>query len=647
MRMTRNRVFGIVGTLGVVWLTAVFGATGYAAGEGESVLTGRITEASGEPMEGVIVSARRFGGTFTTSVFTDAAGEYYFPYLGEGKYNIWAQAVGYDAGIVEGVTLNPSVHRQNFALGPLEDFARQLRGDEWVASLPEETAHDRKMKEVFRLNCLGGCHSPSHALKDRFDERSWKVIIDKMSRISTPGTYSLAEDRNVAPLMHYYKDQLAEYLARVRGPVPMALELKPRPRPQGEETLAVFREYDSSPPGFGVPLYNDGSLWQLGPANKTDIKNMGPLRATVDLDGNPWFTGRGRGYWTIAKIDWKTGKITPYKVTAENSESVANGGEIITDRQGVIWTFAAGKLVKIDRAGEMELITIPDAEEIRRTQGTTVPAGSVGKERIWWEHRYQPVCSNGLCENPPTTFYMYEPSTDRWAVYDNPPAPAGTPAFSNVYNVTSMGDADGNGWWAQFATDVIVKADGSAPGKVVTIKIPERRNSAWDLFTGDDRKIFEMMGGSEPHTRGVPYQHSIRMVGAGPGPTDSMWGVGWFSDDLIRVNIRTHELTVYDAPARDCGSYQTWTDPHGDVWTVCQSSAHIRRFNPQTEEWLIYDLPTLNIEAHAMNLAPDLVDGRVRMVIPSWTNSKTIVMDVRTPEDVAALKAEVQGATAQ
>ena len=647
MRMTRSRVFAIVGTLGVVWLTAVFGATGYAQGEGESVLTGRITEASGEPMEGVVVSARRFGGTFTTSVFTDAAGEYYFPHLGEGRYNIWAQAVGYDAGIVEGVTLSPSVHRQDFALGPLEDFERQLRGDEWVASLPAETAHDRKMKEVFRLNCLGGCHSPSHALKDRFDERSWKIIIDKMSRIATPGTYTLAEDRNVAPLMHYYKDQLAEYLARVRGPVPMELELKPRPRPEGEETLAVFREYDSSPPGFGVPLYNDGSLWQLGPANKTDIKNMGPLRATVDLDGNPWFTGRGRGYWTIAKIDWKTGKITPYKVTGENSDSAVNGGEIITDRQGVVWTFAAGKLVKIDRAGEMELITIPDADEIRRTQGTTVPADSVGRERIWWEHRYQPVCSNGLCENPATTLYMYEPSTGRWAAYDNPPAPAGTPAFSNVYNVTSMGDADGNGWWAQFATDVIVKADGSTPGKVDTIKLPERRNSEWDLFTGDDRKVFEIMGGSEPHTRGVPYQHSIRMVGAGPGPTDSMWGVGWFSDDLIRVNIRTHELTVYDAPARDCGSYQTWTDPHGDVWTVCQSSAHIRRFNPRTEEWLIYDMPTLNIEAHAMNVAPGLVDGRVRMVIPSWTNSKTIVMDVRTPEDVAALKAEVQGATAQ
>ena len=62
---------------------------------------------------------------------------------------------------------------------------------------------------------------------------------------------------------------------------------------------------------------------------------------------------------------------------------------------------------------------------------------------------------------------------------------------------------------------------------------------------------------------------------------------------------------------------------------------------------MIYDLPTMNIEAHAMGVAPGLVDGRVRLVVPSWTNSKTIMMDVRTPEDIAALKAEVRKAPAQ
>jgi hypothetical protein len=240
---------------------------------------------------------------------------------------------------------------------------------------------------------------------------------------------------------------------------------------------------------------------------------------------------------------------------------------------------------------------------------------------------------------------MYEPATGRWAVYDNPPAPDGMLAFSDAYNVTQIGDADGNGWWAQFGTDVIVKADGSVPGKVVSIKIPERNNPAWALFTGDDRKIFEIMGGSEPHTRGMPNQHSIRMVGAGPGPTDSVWGMGWFSSDLIRVNIRTHKLTVYKAPMPDCASYKAMVDPQGYVWNICQSAEHFRKFDPKTATWMRYDMPTVNIEAHDMGVAPVLVDGRVRVVAPSWTNSKVIVMDVRTREDVAALKAAVQKAS--
>ena len=48
-----------------------------------------------------------------------------------------------------------------------------------------------------------------------------------------------------------------------------------------------------------------------------------------------------------------------------------------------------------------------------------------------------------------------------------------------------------------------------------------------------------------------------------------------------------------------------------------------------------------------MAVAPVLIDGRVRVAVPAWSNSKMIVMDVRTEEDVQALRAEVQRAGAQ
>src|ERR1700722_11805707 len=71
-----------------------------AAGNGV-LLTGMVKAAQGEKMAGVTVSARADGSDITTSVFTDADGNYFFPRLAEGNYRVWAQATGYDAGRAE------------------------------------------------------------------------------------------------------------------------------------------------------------------------------------------------------------------------------------------------------------------------------------------------------------------------------------------------------------------------------------------------------------------------------------------------------------------------------------------------------------------------------------------------------------------
>jgi hypothetical protein len=237
---------------------------------------------------------------------------------------------------------------------------------------------------------------------------------------------------------------------------------------------------------------------------------------------------------------------------------------------------------------------------------------------------------------------MYEPKTGKWAAYDNPPSPEGLPAFSDVYNLTSGGDNEGNGWWAQFGTDLIVKADGRAPGKVNAIRAPNWQNSAWELFNGDDKKIFEVVGGPDPHGRGLPNQHTIRMMGSGPGPSDSAWGMGWWSSELIRVNKTTNRVTVYKPPLRDCGPYHAVVDPQGYVWNVCHSADYLWRFDPRSERWTRYDMPLVGVDAHGMGVAPVLVNGRVRVVVPSWTTSKTILMEVRTNADVDALKSNVK-----
>ena len=73
---------------------AAFAASG-PANAADELLSGTIKSSAGEAMGGVTVSAKPEGGTITTTVYTDEAGNYYFPPLPGGKYRIWAQALSY------------------------------------------------------------------------------------------------------------------------------------------------------------------------------------------------------------------------------------------------------------------------------------------------------------------------------------------------------------------------------------------------------------------------------------------------------------------------------------------------------------------------------------------------------------------------
>src|SRR5689334_8267424 len=77
---------------------AWFGAGPVAVAQGGAALTGVVSSQDEGKMEGVVVSARRQGATFTVSVVSDDKGKYSFPrtHLEPGAYTITTRAVGYD-----------------------------------------------------------------------------------------------------------------------------------------------------------------------------------------------------------------------------------------------------------------------------------------------------------------------------------------------------------------------------------------------------------------------------------------------------------------------------------------------------------------------------------------------------------------------
>ena len=278
------------------------------------MLHGSIRSTNGNPLEGVVVSAREVTKTFTTSVFTDEQGNYFFPVLDKGRYRVWAQAVGFEAGRADAMLDPGKETRQDFTLKTIDDFSMQLSGAEWVAALPGNTFEDRRMKEIFYHNC-SQCHTASNVLQNRFDKAGWLAILTAMERANSGAVGVLKEP---LPNIHHFKEELAEYLAKVRGPGSSPLKFQPIPRPTGDAARVVITEYDIPPALTPDELHiMDGSDWSKG--TPTTFQQRQSHDATVDFFGNGWIAASGANrVRTYAKIDAKTGKVTNYKVPGKD-----------------------------------------------------------------------------------------------------------------------------------------------------------------------------------------------------------------------------------------------------------------------------------------------------------------------------------------
>ena len=198
--------------------------------------SGAVKSGAGEKLSGVTVSAKPVGGTIATTVFTDENGAFFFPPLPEGKYNVWAQALGFEH--VRGEMDVTGKASRDFTLGAITDreaLIKQMPGDLILAGLPESTPDEARMKRIVRNNCTS-CHSPAYILQHRFDEAGWNAIINTMKNVNVYGIYRPTGGEFNEVLDHHHAE-LAAYLARTRGPGEGAFKVTSRPRPSDEIAL--------------------------------------------------------------------------------------------------------------------------------------------------------------------------------------------------------------------------------------------------------------------------------------------------------------------------------------------------------------------------------------------------------------------------
>src|SRR5579862_6663890 len=225
---------------GVAGLAVAAVATAASA---DQLLTGSITSAAGQKLEGVQVSAKKEGSTITTSVYTDQNGEYFFPAMADGKYRVWAQALGFVTSKGE-VDLTGS-KQQSFQLAAITDpeqKIKQMPSEMLAAALPDETEADAQMKRIFHNQCTG-CHTPGYPLQFKFDEAGWNKIINLMKVVANTGAYP-GPNAKANGIIEFNRKDLAAYLARARGPGETSLKIKDRPRPTGEAARVVWTTYD-------------------------------------------------------------------------------------------------------------------------------------------------------------------------------------------------------------------------------------------------------------------------------------------------------------------------------------------------------------------------------------------------------------------
>jgi streptogramin lyase len=590
-----------------------------AAHAADPVLSGAIGARSGQKLDGVTVSAKLEGSTITTSVYTDAGGNYYFPPLPQGKYRVWAQALGFERSTAT-VDLS-AARRHDFTLQEIADTERrfrQLPGEMMVAALPEASADDARMKKIFMNNCTG-CHSTSYTLQFRFDEAGWNHIIDLMKIVPVTGVYP---GPNAKPnqILQKHQKQLAAYLARARGPGESSMKVAPRPRPSGDAARAVWTLYDvplNPDAGIGSRYNaNDGTDWAMGTTSKL---GQLPHDGALGLDGTIYFTSNNpnRGV-TIGKVDPVTGAVKYLKAVATNGLAATAHG-LVRDRAGNLWfDVNPGRraLGKLDVATEK--FSVYQTPEGMAPLGGAVTIDIDGKGMVW--------------ASTPRGAVRFDPSTEKFTEFKSAIPEQNAKGLAATYG--AAGDRDGNGWWSQMAMDTVYKADVTS-GKAIEVKMPDVKVER--LF-GEDRAFYEGVS-DRGFNAPLPWSQGPRRMGTDKN-ADILWVCNSFGSSFARVNTKTLETTIIPLPDPTMQAYHIAVDSKHNVWGNLWTSDRIVRYDPAANAWTVFDLPVRGTEIRHISLLER--GDKISVVMPVYRTSQMGVLTLRSEAELAAIKAKAQ-----
>src|SRR5262249_1631718 len=143
--------------------------------------------------------------------------------------------------------------------------------------------------------------------------------------------------KQAQPVIAHFKDELARYLAEMRGPAPSPMKFTRLPRPRGAAARVVITEYDIQPPETPDQFVaQDGSDWAEGVPS--GFYALGLHDMAVDFNGNAWVNHAvANPNRTYAKVDTHTGRVTNFKVTGGKDGLLRGSHGMTIGPDGIIW----------------------------------------------------------------------------------------------------------------------------------------------------------------------------------------------------------------------------------------------------------------------------------------------------------------------
>jgi virginiamycin B lyase len=380
----------------------------------EPGLTGTVAGAAG-PLEGVLVTAKKNGGTIAYTVTSDAQGRYSFPAgkIEGGEYTLRIRAAGFDLeganrdGAMKATVDAATPTTADLKLKKTKNLASQLVNAEWMLSMPG--TDDQKAQ---LLNCVG-CHTLERVVRSTHNADEWTQVLYRMAnyaQVSQPVKPQKRMDPEWAPRPESFR-RFAEFLATINlsESEKWTYDLKTLPRPTGRETKALVTEYDlprSTIEPHDVILDKNGMVWYsnfgeqyLGKMDpKTGVHSeiplpefkkgfpVGTLDLEIDKGGDMWVGMMFQG--AIARFDPSAEKFRFYRMPKEQDDLVTQLNMLGLDYQvdGKVWTNNAGnqELYRVDLAsGKFE--TFAPMKQITTPGNHTIYGiASDSRNNIWF-----------------------------------------------------------------------------------------------------------------------------------------------------------------------------------------------------------------------------------------------------------------------